>query len=89
MPTLHEQSVQNMKQLATLVAFNNGELRVNEDKDQPIIPQDNEERIVELEDMTDEQKRIVAAGETIAGSIPQGLSRGQLSAWFDTQFPTK
>jgi hypothetical protein len=88
MPTLHEQSVQNMKQLATLVAFNGGELRMNEDQDQP-IGGDAEERVVELEDMTDEQKRIVAAGETIAVSIPQGLSRDQLSAWFDTQFPTK
>ena len=88
MPTLHEQSVRTMKQLATLVAFNGGELRMNEDQDQPIVP-NTEEQVVELEDMTDEQKRIVAAGESIAGSIPQGLSRDQLSAWFDTQFPTK
>src|SRR5271155_4288413 len=31
---------------------------------------------VEYDDMTDEQKRIVDAGETIAGAFPQGLTRG-------------
>jgi len=61
---------------------------MNEEKDQPIAPQTPNEQVVELADMTDEQKRIVAAGDNIAGSIPQGLSRDQLSAWFDAQFPT-
>jgi hypothetical protein len=44
---------------------------------------------VEYKDMTNEQKRIVEACESIAGAFPQGLSRDELSAWFDARFPTK
>lgn len=36
---------------------------------------------IEYDDMTDEQKRIVDAGEHIAGTFPQGLSDEELSAW--------
>jgi hypothetical protein len=44
---------------------------------------------IKYEDMTDEQKRIVEAGENIAGAFPQGLSPDDLSAWFDARFPPK
>ena len=44
---------------------------------------------VEYEDMSNEQKRIVEAGENIAGAFPQGFSRDELSAWFDVRFPPK
>jgi len=40
-------------------------------------------------DMTDEQKRIVDAGQTIAGSFPSGLSRDELSAWIRERFVSK
>lgn len=36
---------------------------------------------VEYDDMTDEQKRIVDAGQQIAGAFPQGLSREDLTLW--------
>jgi hypothetical protein len=39
--------------------------------------------------MTDDQKCIVEADENIAGAFPQGLSREELSAWFDARFPPK
>jgi len=44
---------------------------------------------VEYDDMTDERTRIVDAGETIAGMFSPGLTREELSSWFDARFPTK
>jgi hypothetical protein len=89
MPTLHEQTTRNVARDATIVAFNmRGEHRMDED-DQPIPAPVPAEQVIELADMTDEQKRIVEAGETIAGSFPQGLTREQLSAWMDARFGNK
>lgn len=42
--------------------------------------------IIDYEDMTDEQKRIVDAGETIAGTFPQGMTREELSEWIRKRF---
>jgi hypothetical protein len=42
--------------------------------------------IIEYEDMTDEQKRIVDAGNTIAGTFPTRLTRDELSAWMKETF---
>lgn len=42
--------------------------------------------IIDYADMTDEQKRIVDAGDQIAGTFPQGMTREQLSAWMDERF---
>jgi hypothetical protein len=36
--------------------------------------------------MTDEQKRIVDAGDEIAGQFPDGLTKEQLSAWIRERF---
>jgi hypothetical protein len=33
--------------------------------------------------MADEQKRIIDAGNVIAGTIPKSLSREELRAWLD------
>jgi len=53
------------------------------DEDQPIPAA---QQVIEWEDMTDEQKRIVEAGQTIAGTFPQGLSKADLSAWIMQRF---
>jgi hypothetical protein len=42
--------------------------------------------VIELTDMTDEQQRIVAAGQTIAGRFPQGQTKEALSAWIMDEF---
>lgn len=44
-------------------------------------------RVVEYEMMGEEGQRIVDAGETIAGSFPQGMTRDELSVWLDEKFP--
>jgi hypothetical protein len=49
---------------------------------------DLEPEVVELDDMTDEQKRIIESGQTIGGTFPHGLTRDELSAWMDQRFPT-
>lgn len=36
---------------------------------------------IEYEDMTDAQRRIVDAGDTVAGEIPLGLSSEERFAW--------
>jgi hypothetical protein len=41
---------------------------------------------VEYADMTDEQKRIVDAGDEIAGQFPEGLTKAELSAWIKQRF---
>jgi hypothetical protein len=41
---------------------------------------------VEYADMTDAQKRIVDAGDAIAGQFPEGLTRDELSAWIRERF---
>jgi uncharacterized protein (DUF1697 family) len=72
----------------TVVTFNMGEDRkLNED--QPLPQQPAAEEVVELADMTDEQKRIVEAGQSIAGSFPQGQPKETLSAWIMKRFITK
>ena len=45
--------------------------------------------IIEYDDMTDEQKRIVDAGDEIAGTFPSNLSREELSAWIEQRFASK
>jgi hypothetical protein len=47
-------------------------------EDQPVNPT---KQVIELADMTDEQKRIVAAGQSIAGSFPKNLTKNQLVVW--------
>jgi hypothetical protein len=41
---------------------------------------------IEYENMTDEQKRIVDAGNELAGQFPEGLTKEQLSAWIRDPF---
>jgi hypothetical protein len=41
---------------------------------------------VEYEDMSDEQKRIVDAGDEIVGQFPEGLTKEQLAAWIRERF---
>jgi hypothetical protein len=41
---------------------------------------------VDYADMTDEQKRIVDAGDEIAGQFPDGLTKEQLSARIRERF---
>jgi hypothetical protein len=72
---------------ATIVSFNMGENEETNEDQQP-LPQSTEEVIIEFDDMTDEQKRIVEAGQTIAGSFPQGQSKEALSAWIMERFLT-
>jgi hypothetical protein len=43
-------------------------------------------QVVEYADMTDEQKRIVDAGNEIAGTFPTGLTREELIAWMKERF---
>lgn len=40
--------------------------------------------VIEYEDMTPEQKRIIDGGQVVAGSFPRGLSKAELSAWIMT-----
>jgi hypothetical protein len=43
--------------------------------------------VIEYTDMTDEQKRIVDAGnEPIAGTFPTGLTRDEMLAWITQRF---
>jgi hypothetical protein len=44
--------------------------------------------IVEYEDMADEGRRIVDAGDQIGGTFPSGLTNEELGAWIDRQFLT-
>jgi hypothetical protein len=62
------------------------ERKINED--QP-LSQPASEEVIEFEDMTDEQKRIVEAGQSIAGSFPHGQPKEALSAWIMQRFLTK
>ena len=41
---------------------------------------------IQYDDMTDEQKLIVDAGEKIAGQFPDDLDREDLSAWIKARF---
>jgi|GEM_PF-1807656 len=41
---------------------------------------------IEYEDMTEAQRRIVDAGETVAGEIPLGLSSEERFAWLMERF---
>lgn len=41
---------------------------------------------VRYDAMTDEQKRIVDGGRTVAGQFPTGLSKADLSAWNRNRF---
>jgi hypothetical protein len=46
-----------------------------------------ENEVIEYEDMTDEQKRIVDAGNSpTAGLFPTGPTRVELPAWITEQF---
>jgi hypothetical protein len=81
--TLHEA----LRHGTTIVGFNMGDDRkINED-DQPLDP--TEDVVIEFDDMTDEQQRIIEAGQTVAGSFPQGMSKQELSAWIMQRFITK
>lgn len=42
--------------------------------------------IIEYEDMSDEAQRIVDAGQTYGGTIPQGLTFEELVAWLKATF---
>lgn len=73
-----------LREHATIVGFNMGENRAIISEDKITNTADN---VVEFEDMTDEQKRIVAAGETSVCVVPQGLSKEELCAWLLSKFP--
>ena len=77
--TLQEQ----VRRDATIVAFNmaNEKTIINEDQ----VPSS----AIKLEDMTPEQRRIIEAGQTIAGSFPVGLSKEELSKWIQDRFLPK
>lgn len=74
---------EQIKRDTTIVVFNMaGRKQVTEDD----LPTQKAAEVIEYDDMTDEQKRIVDAGQTIAGAIPKGLNREQLNQWMRGRF---